>query len=131
MNKYRILVKGIVTCGDKYLVVRKWYDDRVAEPFQWEFIDGTIEFTEAPEKAVLRHIFDQTGLSVTIDRLLYTWSFMTGDIHNIGISYLCVATLDNVFLSEELVDYRWIKREEFASYLDKKVLEDIGRSERI
>ena len=29
MDKYRILVKGIVQCQDHYLVVEKWYDDRI------------------------------------------------------------------------------------------------------
>lgn len=129
MDKYRILVKGIVKYEDKYLVVRRWYDDRVAEPFQWDFIDGSIEFNEGPDKAVLRHVYEQTGIPVTIDKLLYTWSFMTGDVFNIGISYLCLATLDTVLLSEDLVDYRWIRREEFNTLIDKKVVEDIERSE--
>lgn len=32
MDKYRILVKGIVQCQDHYLVVEKWYDDRIFDP---------------------------------------------------------------------------------------------------
>ncbi len=131
MDKYRILVKGIVKYEDKYLMVKRWFDDRVSEPYQWAFVDGSIEFMEAPDKAVLRHVLEQTGISVTIDRLLYTWSFMTGDVFNIGISYLCLATLDTVLLSEELVDYQWIKREEFNTYIDRRILEDIERSEWI
>ncbi len=131
MDKYRILVKGIVKFEEKYLVVRRWYDDRVAEPFQWDFIDGNIDFKEAPDRAVLRHVFEQTGISVTIDRLLYTWTFMTGDVFNIGISYLCIAALDNVLLSEELVDYRWITREDFDAYINRKVLADIDRMDRL
>lgn len=129
MNKYNIMVKGIVKYDDRYLVVRRWYDDRVAEPYQWEFVDGNIEFGEAPDRAVLRNIAEQTGVSVTIDRILYTWSFMTGDVFNVGISYLCIATLDNVFLSEDLIDYRWITRDEFDSYINRNVLVDIERSE--
>ncbi|MBH1940163.1 NUDIX domain-containing protein [Mobilitalea sibirica] len=129
MNKYRILVKGIVKYEDKYLVVKKWYDDRISEPYQWEFIDGHIEFKESPDKAVLRHIYDQTGLSVVIDKILYTWTFMTGDVYNIGISYLCLTTIDSITLSEELTDYRFIHREEFEHYLSKKVLEDFEKFE--
>jgi 8-oxo-dGTP pyrophosphatase MutT (NUDIX family) len=129
MDKYRILVKGIVKYEDKYLIVSRWHDDRVSEPYEWSFIDGTIEFGEAPDKAVQRQIFEQTGISVTIDRPLYTWSFMMGDEFNIGITYLCLATIDTVLLSEELVDYRWIKREEFDSYINRKVMEDIERLE--
>lgn len=32
MNKYRILVKGIVQRDNKYLAVEKWYDDNIMEP---------------------------------------------------------------------------------------------------
>jgi nucleoside triphosphatase len=129
MNKYRILVKGIVQYQDKYLVVRKWYDDRVLEPYQWQFIDGTIEFNEAPDKAVLRHIYEQTGISATLGKPLYTWSFLVGDVFNIGISYLCYTSIENVILSEELTDSCWIAKEEFENYIDAKVREDIERAE--
>jgi 8-oxo-dGTP pyrophosphatase MutT (NUDIX family) len=129
MNKYNILIKGIVQYEDKFLVVRKWYDDRISEPYQWVFIDGGIEFGEEPDKAVLRVIFEQTGLSATMDRILYTWSFMTGDIFNIGISYLCRVTFDDVILGEELIESRWIMKEEMEGYLDSRVLEDIEEAE--
>ncbi len=129
MEKYRILVKGVVRFEDKYLVVRKWYDDRVSEPYQWEFIDGDIEFGEEPDKAVLRIIHEQTGLSASIDHILYTWTFMTGEVFNIGISYLCRVSFDEVIMSEDLMDSKWILREEMEGYLSSKVLEDIERSE--
>jgi len=129
MDKYRILVKGVVQYEDRYLAVHKWYDDRVSEPYQWEFIDGVIEFGEEPDKAVLRTIFEQTGLSATIDRILYTWSFMTGDVFNIGISYLCRVSFDDVILSEDLVDSRWIMKMEMENYIDSRVLEDIEQAE--
>jgi len=129
MDKYRILVKGVVQYEDKYLVVRRWFDDRVLEPFQWGFIDGNIEFGEEPEKAALRLVFEQTGLSATIDRILYTWSFMTGDVFNIGISYLCRVAFDDVILSEELDDCHWIMKVEMENYLDSRVLHDIEQAE--
>jgi 8-oxo-dGTP pyrophosphatase MutT (NUDIX family) len=129
MDKYRILVKGVIQYEDKYLVVRKWYDDRVSEPYQWEFIDGEIEFGEEPDKAVLRIISEQTGLSAVLDRILYTWSFMTGEVFNIGISYLCKVAFDEVVLSEDLVDERWIVKEEMEGYLSSKVLEDIEKAD--
>lgn len=129
MEKYRVLIKGVVQYEDKYLVVRRWYDDRVSEPYQWDFIDGEIEFGEEPDKAVLRIIDEQTGLSASIDHILYTWSFMTGDVFNIGISYLCRVSFDEVILSEDLVDSKWITKEELESYINGKVFEDIKRAE--
>ncbi len=129
MDKYRILVKGIIQLEDKYLIVRRWYDDRVLEPYQWGFIDGVIEFGEAPEKAILRTVAEQSGLSVVQDRMLYTWSFMTGDVFNIGISFLCRATMAEVLLSEELVESKWVKKEELENYIDRKIIEDLEAAE--
>ena len=40
MSKFRVLVKGIVQYQDSYLAVERWYDDRIFDPYQWEFIDG-------------------------------------------------------------------------------------------
>ena len=54
MSKFRVLVKGIVQYQDSYLAVERWYDDRIFDPYQWEFIDGEMEFGETPEKAVDR-----------------------------------------------------------------------------
>jgi 8-oxo-dGTP pyrophosphatase MutT (NUDIX family) len=125
MDKYRILVKGVVEYSDKYLAVCRWYDDRVTEPYQWGLIDGAIEFGEEPDKAVLRIIAEQTGLSAVVDRILYTWSFMTGDVFNIGISYLCHVPFSEVVLSEELVDHRWLLKEELEGTIESRVLEDL------
>ena len=46
MSKFRVLVKGIVQYQDSYLAVERWYDDRIFDPYQWEFIDGEMEFGE-------------------------------------------------------------------------------------
>ena len=129
MEKYKVLVKGVIRNEDKFLLVKRWYDDRVLEPYQWGFIDGAIEFGEAPDKAVLRCITEQTELTATIERILYTWSFATGDTFNIGITYLCRATVDEVILSEDLVDRSWVRKEEFENYLDRKILDDIEEAE--
>jgi ADP-ribose pyrophosphatase len=129
MEKYRILVKGVVQYEDRFLVVQRWFDDRLSDPYQWGFVDGPIEFGEEPEKAVLRIVFEQTGLSAATDRILYTWSFMTGDVFNIGISYLCRVSNNDVILSEELVNSKWIMKEEFERFLDSRVLEDIEKAE--
>ncbi|ROR28201.1 NUDIX domain-containing protein [Mobilisporobacter senegalensis] len=130
MDKYRILVKGIVEYNDKYLIVEKWYDDRIMNPYQWGFIDGSIEFGEAPDKAVIRIINENTGINAEISKILYTWSFMVGEVCNIGISYLCLCSMDEVLLSEELHNYKWISKEEFKDYIDNKdIIDDIERAE--
>lgn len=128
MEKYRIVVKGIVHFEDKYLLVKRWYDDRITDPYQWEFIDGKIEFGEEPDKAVIRLIQEKTGLKTVIDRIAYTWSYMVGDIHHVGISYECMALTDEVVLCEELNDYCFVEKEEFRQYItNPKLMGDISR----
>lgn len=131
-NKYRILVKGIVQKGNRYLTVEKWYDDNIVNPYQWEFIDGEAEFGELPDSAVVRVIQEQTGLTSVVDRILYTWTFMIGSECNLGLAYLCLTDMDEdaVILSEELNDAKWIEADEFSKYINnKKMLQDLEAAE--
>lgn len=131
-NRYRILVKGIVQRGNEFLAVEKWYDDNIVDPYQWEFIDGEAEFGESPDAAVVRVIQEQTGLTSVVDRILYTWTFMIGSECNLGIAYLCLTDMeeDEVILSEDLNDAKWIEPSEFSEYINnKRMLEDLERAE--
>ena len=129
MGKYAIMVKGIVRYEGQYMLVKRWYDDRIENPYQWEFVDGQIEFGEEPDKAVVRLIKEQTGLETVIDRIVYTWSYIVGDVHHIGISYECMALADEVLLSEELHDYRLVPKEQFRDYItNNKLLGDPERA---
>lgn len=122
MNKLRILVKGIVKDKDKYLIVEKWYDDNFIDPCKWEFVDGELALGESAEAAVQRVLFEKTGMTCDVDRILYTWSFERGDSWNIGISFLCNTSNPEVVLAEDLNDYKWITLEEFQSYISNKAV---------
>lgn len=129
MDKYRILVKGIVQYNEKYLVVEKWYDDRIFDPYQWEFLDGVMEFSETPEKAVLRVVEEKTGLTVQVDKPLYTWGFTAGEICSVGIAFECSAQTQEVVLAEDLNNSKWITKEELAEVItNEAVRNDIERA---
>ena len=132
MNAYRILVKGIVKRDDKYLIIEKWYDDNIMDPYQWEFLDGEAEFGESPDVAVIRMIQEQTGLTAEVDRSLYTWTFMVGSVCSLGLTYLCYTDMeeDDVQLSEDLHDCRWVSADEFGEFIsNQRMLEDIEKAE--
>ena len=131
-NRYRILVKGIVQKDNKFLIVEKWYDDNIVDPYQWEFIDGEAEFGECPDAAVVRIIQEQTGLTSVVDRILYTWTFMIGSECNLGLSYLCLTDMeeDTVVLSEDLNNAKWIEADEIEDYIkNKRMIEDLKNAE--
>lgn len=128
MDKYRILIKGIVRSHEKFLVVEKWYDDRIFDPYQWEFINGVMGFAETPEKAVQRIVEEKTGVSVLVDRPLYTWGFTAGEVCSVGIAFECSAQTETVVLAEDLNNYKWVSREELNSVITNKAeREDIEK----
>ncbi len=128
MKDTKIVVKGIIRRGDEYLLVKKWYDDRIDEPYQWEFIDGYAEIGDSPDDAVNQIVSDKTYLLVQNKRILYTWSYQVGDTGYVGLAYLCEVDSDIVILSEELQEYRWVKLGEFPDYItNHAILRDVQR----
>lgn len=130
MAKHRILVKCVVNYGSEYLLLKKWYDDRIDDPYQWEFADGEVEFGEAPERAAERVVSEATGLTAEAARPLYTWQYTLGEVSNIGICYLLYTHDTETVISEEYADAAWVDRFSFAEYIqNKKLLQDIERAD--
>lgn len=127
MSNIVVRVKGIVKRGDEYLILKRWYDDRIPDPFMWEFIDGPVAFGEDPINAQNRIIGECLGVPSTVVRPAYTWSNNIGDTQIIGIAYICqVADEDEFVLAEDFGGYEWIKREQFDDYIENMyVLQDI------
>ena len=62
MKDTYVRVKGIVKRGDTYLLLKRWVDDRIPDPFVWEFIDAEVPHGEAPGFRELR-VGEEEGLS--------------------------------------------------------------------
>ena len=129
MAKHRILVKCIVNFDSDYLLLKKWYDDRIEDPYQWEFPEGEVELSESPEHAAERIVMEAAGVSADAIKPLYTWQYTLGDESNIGICYLLYASEAAVVLSEEYTESNWVSRLDFADYIqNKRMLEDIEKA---
>lgn len=129
MENIYLRVKGIIKKGDKYLLIKRWVDDRIPEPYVWEFVDAELNYGESPDEAVLRGIRDLLSVEGKIERIVYTWSNMIGDSQCVGIAYICSldeGDEDNIALSEEYVEYEWVERAKFPEYIDNRfVLDDL------
>lgn len=54
---------------------------------------------------------------------------MMGDVQNVGLSYLCETAEDEVVLSEDLIEYKWVTKAEIKQFItNQNVLNDIDRS---
>jgi len=126
MGQFKIKIKAIVKRDNKFLLVKRWYDDRILEPYQWEFLDGEMIFGEHLDEAAQRIVREQTQLEVTNGSPYYTWSYVVGDTCYVGICYLFETLSGEVLISEELVDYAWVEKQHLNEYnMDEKVRKDV------
>lgn len=128
MNGLFLRVKGIIKEDDKYLVLKRWVDDRIPDLFVWEFVEGEVGHGEAPDVALLRLIQEALGVEGKMERILYTWSSMIGDMQCVGITYLCSIgeAAESIMLSEDYGETSWVTREEFGNYIENRyVLKDL------
>ncbi len=130
MAEHRIIVKCVLNYGSDYLILKRWYDDRIAEPFQWEFPGGEVEFGESPEHAAERIVSETTGLTAEAAKPLYTWQYMLGEVSNVGICYLLYAHDLATVISEEYAEAVWVDRLSFEKYItNPMILADIEKAD--
>lgn len=129
MESTFLRVKGIIKKDGKYLLLKRWVDDRIPEPFVWEFVDTEVNHGEAPDEAVLRAIHEQLSIDGKIDKIEYTWSSVLGDTHCVGIAYICSILAEdesNIVLGEDYGEYEWVARDQFEMYIENQfVLRDL------
>ena len=128
-----VRVKGIIKKDDKYLLIKRWVDDRIPVPFIWEFIDAEVAHGEAPDDTVRRAIRELLSIDGKIDEIEYTWSSLLGDTHCVGIAYLCSIKEEdeaNIILTEDYGEWAWVSRDEFPDYIENQyVLQDLKGKE--
>ena len=88
---------------------------------QWGLVGGRIELGEAFMDGLKREVIEETGLQIKVDRPLYVGEWrpiIHGVSHQIvAIFILCKSTAEDVRLSNEHDEYKWIeptKRTDFV-----------------
>lgn len=131
MHGIFVKVKAIIIKERKFLLVKKWNDDRILDPFYWEFPECEVAYGESPEDAVLRLLEESLGSSGVIKKLVYTWSQMIGDSQCIGIAYeceICDSEEGQFVLSEEMGGYCYASLKELPDYIENSnLLRDIQK----
>ena len=128
MKRICVKVKGIVEYNGKYLLVQKWYDDNIINPYKWEFVDCELEGNKSPDDTVTDAIENGFGIGIDEFKVLYTWSYTLGDVFYVGIAYLCKTDSDIVIMSEDYSKFAWVEPNEIEKYIeDNKLLKDLRK----
>ncbi|MDE6365558.1 MAG: NUDIX domain-containing protein [Lachnospiraceae bacterium] len=107
----------------KSLLIRRSPDDFG----NWEGPGGAVEENETLEEAIMREVLEETGLVVTPERILYA---SLDEIHRtkiVFLVYLCSTTEENVRLSGEHVEYRWVDKTECEAMLQGGIAKDFKK----
>ncbi|MGX8177711.1 NUDIX hydrolase [Exiguobacterium artemiae] len=119
-------VKGIVRHDNRILIVQRAAADSGGGT--WECPGGKIDFGEQPEDSLIREIREETGLTVTVDKIAYASSILTHpDRQVILLVYFCTAVTSSVTLSEEHDAYSWADEQLIRQQIAPSILTDFER----
>ena len=117
-----VAVKALIVYKGKTLIVQRSIGNNIAAG-DWELAGGKLEFGESLEDGLKREIFEETHLDVTIERLIFASSFQTHEYRQVVIlNYLCYSKNNNVTISSEHDDYKWVGKKTFKKHLSKNLI---------
>lgn len=128
IKNFGVAVKAVVkNKNNKYLILKKSSIEDV-NPNTYDLPGGRIEFGEKLEEAVVREVFEETGLNVIPKNVFNAWTFLKDeDFQLIGIDFLCELVGGQEKLSDEHEEIGWFsfdeikKNKEIPSWLTKTI----------
>jgi 8-oxo-dGTP diphosphatase len=111
MPKHSVSVAGIVVnAAGQVLVIRR------ADNGHWEPPGGVLELGESFEQGVIREVYEETGVHVTVDRLTGVYKNMNRGV--VALVFRCTPTSETARPSDEAVSVRWLDRERIIELMD-------------
>ena len=86
------------------------------------------EDEEDPHQALVRELKEETGLNIEIIKPVYTFTAIRPHYQTVGIGFLCIPTNDQVKISFEHTDYKFVDEDELEKTLDPHIFNDIKKT---
>ena len=124
MSEIKVAVKGVLIKNQKMLIVKRSKNDETGAG-TWESVGGILQFGESFEDALKREFLEEVGLSVQIQELLFSTTFLTNPTRQIVLlTFLCTSEEVNINLSNEHDQYLWANIEELLQLLPRAIIND-------
>ena len=122
MSEIWVAVKALIICNNRVLIIQRSNYANLGEG-EWDIPGGGMQFGETLLECLHREVKEETGLTVSVDKLLYAMTALINPARQIvGLTYLCHANSDKVTLSHEHTDYLWATIEQLKSRLTPSAL---------
>ncbi|MEI6690585.1 MAG: NUDIX domain-containing protein [bacterium] len=113
VGRFMVAVGGIIVNNDGKILVLKRSSKLDWQPSEWETMYGRIAQFEDPQKGLIREIGEEIGITVEIGAPLTAWHIFRGKEETaynelIGITFLCHSKQDDIKISDEHEEYRWV-----------------------
>mgnify|MGYP006293465201 CR=1 FL=1 len=116
-KKHIVAVTALIKNQDeeKFLVVKR-HEDEVAYPGKWALPGGKLERGETVMETLKREVKEEADLEIeNSKKFLKDYTFERPDGHNVvGLTFEVVAENEDVEISDDFDDYRWVTPEEFS-----------------
>lgn len=121
MDKQITVFCACVIRDNKILLTLRDEEEAPDAHLKWEFPGGKVEFTETPEEGIIREVFEETGVTVKINRLLpYVqtnyWNYSWGKQQTLCFFFLCdYLKQETVEKDHHVAKIDWVDLEEVKS----------------
>ena len=113
MVDFRVAAKSFIVNDKNELLLLKRRSDDVMKPGMWEIPGGRLEPGEHPHEGVIRETKEETGLDIEVKQIMDMRHFVRSDNQTITmLVFLCKPLHQEVNLSEEHTDHKWISIED-------------------
>lgn len=117
--------KAIIQNNDKYLIIK----EKLRDYEVFDLPGGKIEYGETPEEALKREVFEETRLSIDIQKQIGVWWFTSQQYQYQAIctTYLCFPLpnfkIDLSFnpANEDICEYFWLSKLEILNKFQDKL----------
>ncbi|MCK4744468.1 NUDIX hydrolase [Candidatus Parcubacteria bacterium] len=117
MHKLHPAIKAIIQQDEKFLVIKQEFFGKTV----WDLPGGKVDYGESPYETLTREVMEEIHLSVKIIKPLgLFWFFRCDDDQVVCMTFLCTANNYDIDLTknpadENIVEYRWVTKNEFLS----------------
>ncbi len=123
MNKIRqyIAVKAFIQNkqGELLIIQESNQEDENTNVGKWDVPGGRLESGEKPLEALLREVKEEVGLDIIIGEPfgIRDWFYeYSGTNQVIAIYFICQAINEDIFLSKEHDNYKWVDKYEIEKF---------------